>query len=176
MSLRRNSRRRGPLASTSTPSAMAARAANARRTHHAAASGTRNSPTNRRSCASVLDCSVASPSSTAAIIHSRPPRASARSAPAVTRAARGSTDTSTGIAATSNAGDDSPASASPQRRSAASATSKARNAAAARPTQSPQATISVRGGARTGRSPITSVRSPMRVPAMTLPVASITAL
>ena len=54
--------------------------------------------------------------------------------------------------------------------------SSARKASAAPPTQSPQATLSVRGGSPTGTSPITSVRSPRREPAITLPVASITAL
>jgi apolipoprotein N-acyltransferase len=47
---------------------------------------------------------------------------------------------------------------------------------AAGPTQSPQATMSVRGGSCTGSSPITSIRSPIAAPAITLPVRSITAL
>ena len=50
-------------------------------------------------------------------------------------------------------------SAQQRRRTPHSSTS---NAAPARPTQSPQGTISVGGGSRTGTSPITSVRSPMR--------------
>ena len=60
----------------------------------AAASGSRNSPLNRRICASVLARSPSS-SSISSAIHSRPQRAKQRSKPASTRAGRGNTLTFT---------------------------------------------------------------------------------
>ena len=83
-----SSTRLEPRVSTSRPSTIDARAAKASRTHHAAASGARNSATKVRICASVFVRIASLPSSHAAAIQSRLPRANARRAPAATRAAR----------------------------------------------------------------------------------------
>ena len=151
-------------------------AANARRMHHAATSGASTSAAKVQICVSRF-VSGLSWNSSAAAIHSRQPRAKTCNRPVAMRHPGASSTTSARTSSSAVAGDAvlravRLVSAAP----AADSAINNRNATPARPTQSPQATISVAGGSPVCTSPIRIFCSSIAVLATTVPVASMTAL